>query len=165
MHFQYPLETLARRRARVAQLDFARKARGLLEDSDDALFQPTDRGLVILAAHEEALEAPRRLLQDLFGDEVEVRRPRVRRLPGEPSCEPVMHVRVTARREHAPALVAELRRRGARILEECLRSRVFIVRAEAPLAALLGFPAWLAELSDGLAAASIRLLRYVPSGD
>ena len=162
MYFQYPLEALARRRSHRDQLEFAREARRVLADSDDLMYEPIDRGLAIFAAHEDALEEPRRILHDLYGDFVEVRSPRVRLMPGEPAHEPIMHVRITARRENAPGLLRELRQRGARMLEECTRNRVFIVRAEARLEALLGLPARLDELTDGLAMHSIRLVRYAP---
>ena len=164
MYFQYPLEALARRRASVNQIDFAREARRVLSDTDEVMFEPIDRGLAIFAAHEDALEAPRRILRDKYGDFVEVRSPRVRLMPGEPAHEPIMHVRVEARRDHAFVLLRELRRRGARLLEECMRNRVFIVRAEAPLGSLLGLPATLHELTGGLAMHSIRLVRYAPVG-
>jgi hypothetical protein len=162
MYFQYPLEALARRRATTNQLDFAREARRVLDDSDEVLFEPLDRGLAIFAAHEEALLEPRRILRDMYGDFVELRQPRVRYMPGPPAHEPVMHVRITARREYAAALLLELRQRGARLLEECTRNRVFIVRAEAPMAALLGLPDRLAQLTEQSAMHSIRLVRYVP---
>lgn len=162
MNFQYPLETLARKPAAGSQIDFAREARRVLDDSDDALFEAHDHGLAIFAAHEEALERPMQLLRDLYGDGVEVRRPKVRYLPGEPPHEPIMHVRVAVRRDYADAVVRELRRRGARIVEECLRARIAIVRAEAPLALLLGLPALLDVMTGGNAVPTIRLLRYAP---
>jgi hypothetical protein len=162
MHFQYPLESLARRRAALDQLAFAREAHGMLADSDEVMSQPLSHGLAIFAAHEDALEGTRSILRDLYGDFVQVRQPKVRYMPGMPAHEPIMHVRVSARREHAVVLVAELKRRGARVVEECLRSRVFIVRAEAPLAALLGLPGRLDEMTQGLAQHSIRLVRYAP---
>jgi translation elongation factor EF-G len=86
----------------------------------------------------------------------------VRVIPGEPEQEPVMAVRVTARAEYAAALVGELRRRGARILEECYRGRVFVLRAEAPLALLLGLPASVRAITDGTSDPAIRLVRYAP---
>ena len=162
MYFQYPLEALARKRATMKQLEFARQARRILSDSDEVTFEAIDRGLAIFAAHEDAIEAPKRILQQVYGDDIEVRRPRVRYMPGDPAHEPVMHVRIAARRGDAPGLVRELRRRGARVLEECLRDRLFIVRAEAPLASLLGLPARIEALCDGMASHSIRLVRYAP---
>jgi hypothetical protein len=162
MYFQFPLEALVRRRAAADQLAFAREASGVLGDFDEVRCEPVDRGLTILAAHEVALQEPRRILRDLYGDFVEILQPRVRYVAGEPTQEPVMHVRITTRREHAAALLAELRLRGARMLEECIRSRTFIVRAEAPLARLLGLPARIDEVTEGHAMHSIRLIRYEP---
>lgn len=162
MHFQYPLESLARKRATTHQSDFAQQARSMMADSDEVIFEPLDRGLAIFAAHEAALEEPKRILRHAYGDFVEVRGPRVRYMPGEPAHEPIMHVRISARRQSSHALLWELNRRHARILEECTRSNVFIVRAEAPLAALLGLPARVDAITDGLGTHSIRLLRYAP---
>ena len=110
MYFQYPLESLARKRATADQMDFAREAQRALPDSDEVMFEPLARGLAIFAAHEDALVEPRRVLHDLYGDFVEVRDPRVRYMPGEPAHEPVMHVRITARRAPGNA-VFEARQR------------------------------------------------------
>ena len=159
MYFQYPIESLARRRATADQLAFAREARHVLADSDDVMLEPLDRGLAIFAAHEEALEQARRILRDVYGNLVQVRKPTVRYMPGEPAHQPIMHVRISARSEHALGILAELNHRNARILEECTRSRIFIVRAEAPMAALLGLPARLDEMTQGLANHSISLVR------
>jgi len=160
MYFQYPLETLASKRASVRQIDFAREARRVLADTDEVVFQTLDHGLAILAANEDALEEPHRILREMYGDFVEVRDRRVRYMPGP--HEPIMHVRITARRDNAPAILRKLRNRGARLLEECTRNRVYIVRAEARLATLLGLPARLDEITEGLAMHSVRLIRYAP---
>jgi hypothetical protein len=162
MHYQYPLETLARRRSTTSQIEFAREACRTLSDSDETLFEPYEHGLAIFAANEDALEAPKRLLRELYGDFVELRHPQVRYIPGEPPQEPVMHVRITTRVELSGRVLAELRARGARMLEQCIRGRILIVRAEAPLASLLGLPARLDAITDGTATHAIRLLRYAP---
>ena len=163
MYFQYPIESLARRRATAAnQLAFAREAGRVLPASDDVMFRPLDRGLAIPAAHEDALEKSTRILRDVYGKGVEVRKAKVRYLPGEPAHEPIMHVRISTPCAHALGVIAEIKLRGARILEECTRSRMFIVRAEAPLATLLGLPARLDTLTQGEAMHSIRLVRYSP---
>jgi hypothetical protein len=164
MYYQYPLETVARRKRADSQIDFARQARTALEDTDELLARPLASGLALFAANEDALEEPARVLREIYGDFVEVPSPRVRLIPGNPVQEPVMAVRVTARAEHAGAIVAELRGRGTRMLEECLRGRVFVVRAEAPLALLLGLPAAVRAITEGMGGASIRLVRYAPVG-
>jgi len=162
VYFQYPLEALARKREATSQLEFAREARRALRESDDAAFEPIDRGLAMFAANEEALEEPTRILRELYGDQVEVRRPRGRYLPGHPLHEPIMHVRVTAKREWAGRVLAELRLRGATILEESLRPRDYVVRAEAPLSLLLGLPATLEAITGVETPCAIRLARYEP---
>jgi hypothetical protein len=162
MYFQYPLESLARRRSGGPQKEFARRAKLALSDTDELFSRPLAGGLALFAANEDALEGPARILRDIYGDLVELQPPRVRVIPGEPVQEPVMHVRITARQEHTGGVLAELRRRGVEITEECLRGRQFIVRAEAPLALLLGLPAALDRLTGGSAAHAIRLVRYEP---
>lgn len=162
MYFQYPLETLARRKRAASQLEFAREAKLAMVDSDDLLSKPVAGGLALFAANEDALDAPVRVLRDLYGDFVELRPPKVRVIPGEPVQEPIMNVRIVARLEHAGAILAELRRRGVRVAEECIRGRTFILRAEAPLACLLGLPAAIDGLSGRTADHAIRLVRYAP---
>lgn len=73
-----------------------------------------------------------------------------------------MQVRITTRADYSIGVLAELRARGARIIEQCVRGRVVILRAEAPLARLLGLPARLEAITDASAAQSIRLVRYAP---
>lgn len=160
MYYQYPIESLARRRRADSQLEFARQARLVVPDSDELLSRPVAAGLALYAANEEALREPARILRELYGDFVEVRPPRVRVIPGEPAQEPVMNVRVAARLEHAGRIADELHRRGARVLEQCIRGRTFVIRAEAPLACVLGLPATLDGLTAGSADHSIRLVRY-----
>ena len=162
MLYQYPLESLARRRATTSQLDFAKQARRILADSDDAMFEAHDHGLAIFAANEDALRTPLRVLKETYGDFVDVRRPKVRLVPGDPPQEPIMHVRITTRADYSIGVLAELRARRARIIEQCVRGRVVILRAEAPLARLLGLPARLDAMTDGTAAQCIRLVRYAP---
>lgn len=162
MYYQYPLEILARKRGTLSQIEFAREAKRVLFDTDELLAQPGDRGLAILAANEEALSQPARVLRDVYGDFVELRRPRIRYMRGDPVHEPIMHVRISVRREYIGRVLAELRLRDARILEECHRSRTYIVRAESPLVALLGLPARLDAITGGSADCAIRLIRYAP---
>src|SRR4051812_935015 len=126
MYYQYPLEALARKRGARSQIEFAREARRMFVDTDEVLMYPGDRGLEILAANENVLSRPARALRDVYGDAVQLRRPRVRYIAGDPPREPIMHVRIAARREYAGRVLTELRTRGARIVEECHRPRVFI---------------------------------------
>jgi len=162
MLYQYPLETLARRRATTSQIDFARHARQVLVDTDEAVFEAYEHGLAIFTANEDALAPPVLLLREMYGDFVEVRTPRVRLIPGDPPQEPVMLARITARAEFGTKIRSELKARGARLLELCVRGRVEIFRAEGSLRSLLGLPARLDAITDGTATHVIRLVRYAP---
>jgi hypothetical protein len=160
MYLQYPLEALVRRRGNANQLEFARAAQRAMPRARQAVLHPLDRGLAIFAANEAALEEPKRVLREAYGDLVEMRDPRVRYLPGTPLREPIMQIRITARRAHADALLAELRQRGAQLLDESLLTRVYVLRAEAPLAALLGLPARIDAITAGQGMYWIWLARY-----
>jgi hypothetical protein len=162
MHYQYPIESLARSRAAASQLQFARQARHALFDSDETVFEPHSHGLVILAANEAALEKPARILREIYGGGVELRGAKVRLMPGDPPHEPIAHVRISTRNEFALAVLAELRMRGARVVEQCERPRIFVARAEAPMAALLGLPSRLEEIAGADVVHAIRLLGYRP---
>ena len=162
MYYQLPLEQLARRTDVRSQIDFAREALMLLDESEDVRYEPTPRGLALYGAHEESLSRPATVLAERYGPAVQLRAPRICYLPGRPLQEPVMALKATVRREHLPVLLQELRRREARIDEECLRRWAFIVRARAPLARLLGLGARLASLTDGTAALAMKLSHYAP---
>ena len=162
MYFQYPLETLARVRGARMQAAFAQEAKEVMKDSDDVLSEPLDHGLAIFAANEDALQQPMRILEELYGDGIEVRRPRVRLIEGDPVQQPVMSVRVRTRRTYAAAVLQTLRLRGVKLSEECWRERELIVRGEAPLASLMGLPAELDCISEGSAGHWIRLTHYAP---
>src|SRR4051812_7366350 len=162
MYYQYPLEVLARKRGTASQIEFAREAKRMFADTDELLAQPCDRGLGILAANEKVLSRPARVLADVYGDALELRRPRIRYMPGDPMREPIMHARITAWRQYAGRVLMELRARGLRIVEERHQPRIYMVRAESPLAALLGLPARLDAIAGGSADCAIRLVRYAP---
>ena len=162
MYFQYPLETLARRRRTHSQMEFALEAKRMLRDTDDVLFEPLDRGLAIFATNEDVLQNPVRVLEEIYANGVEVRRPIVRFLPGEPVQQPMMYVRVRARREHAGVVLQGLRFRGVKIVEEALRRREVVVRGEAPLVNLMGLPKELVDLTEGTASHLIHLSHYAP---
>jgi hypothetical protein len=162
MYYQYPIGTFVRKRQARSQLDFALKAKALLRDSDELLLEPARHGLAVFAAHEDALSGCVRTLAEVYADRLEVREPVVRLIPGEPVQQPVMNVRVRARREHAAAVLQELARRDVKIDEQTLQSRELTIRGTAPMADLLGLPGVLAEITGGTATHWIWLARYVP---
>jgi translation elongation factor EF-G len=108
------------------------------------------------------MPSPLRVLGEVYADDLVVRPPVVRLMPGDPVQQPIMYVRIRARREHAGLVMQKLRARGVVIAEETFRAREVIIRGEAPLAHLLGLPAELADLTDGSASHLIRLTHYAP---
>lgn len=117
----------------------------------------------IWALNERALGEGRHVMKLAHRGEINFKAPRVhtylhpqRRI----AMEPTMFVKVNARREHLEAVQQELRRRGARMREVELQGRRAIVRAEARLAALLGFEEAIDSLSARSAQAHTWLVRY-----
>jgi translation elongation factor EF-G len=76
--------------------------------------------------------------------------------------EPLMFVKVNARREYLDPLMQALRARGARMHEVELQGRRVLLRAEARLAMLLGFEAAVLATSRQSAQVHARLVRYEP---
>ena len=117
----------------------------------------------IRALNERALAEGQRAVRSAHGDAVRFGEPRIhtyvdpqRRLP----MEPLMFVKVNARREHLDAVLQDLRGRGARMQEVEVQSRRVIVRAEVRLAALLGFDEAVQALSGRTAQVFAWLVRY-----
>jgi hypothetical protein len=163
MHYQFPLQTLAKARRCESQLKFARHAREqMVKESDEFLLEPMEDGLAIFAASEDALEPPVRVLSEIYGNQIEVAPPNVRFIAGEPMQEPVMAIRVRAKRQHTGAVLGALRMRDVKVVEECVRGREFIVRGSAPLQGVMGLADELAAATDGTAAYWIRLAHYAP---
>ena len=162
MYYQFPLQTLARSNDERPQIDFARQAALVLPESDEIFLEPLEDGLAIFAANEDALAPPRQRLEEVYGKAVEVRPPNVRLIAGEPVQEPVMNVRVRAKRCYITEVLHVLRFRGVKIVEECLRPREFIVRGQAPMRDLMGLPEELAGVTAGTASHWIRLAHYAP---
>lgn len=162
MYYQLPLEQLVRHRLASSQIEFAWEALAILEDSEDARFHPSTRGLALYGAHEGALEPSLAILRDRYGDIVDIRPPRVRCLSGRPIQQPVMALRITVPCTRAQAVRDELQRRDACILEECVRGPALIVHAEAPLRNLMGLGQWLRDTAGREAHHAMRLARYEP---
>lgn len=162
MHYQFPLQALAKGRQCESQLAFARHARSVVKESDEFLLEPMEDGLAIFAANEDALAPPLRLLGEIYGEQIHVAAPSVRLIVGEPMQEPVMSIRVRAKRHHTAAVLGTLWQRQVKVIEECVRGRELIVRGWAPLQDLMGLPDELAAATEGTAALWIRLAHYAP---
>ena len=149
MHENYPLERHCSRRGEPFQFGFARKAMQVLPQDEETAFEPGPRGLLILAETEMALERAAKRLAEVYGDSVRIGPPTVRYRHGARTEEPHMGLRVLCAPEHYEAVRQDLRMRHATILDAEVNRNFGIVRARAPLAALLGYPGKLAQLTCG----------------
>jgi len=160
MRQEYPVEQLARSKRSRFQLAFARMTMRLLPEFKEALLEPSHDGLKILATSEQALTLPGEVIRELHADGVEFEEPQVRLLHGEQPQQPIMWVRVATDRIHTEDVVQSLIRRGAQFDEvDWLLARP-VVRARAPLRALLGYPDELAALTQDSADLRMWLSHY-----
>jgi translation elongation factor EF-G len=160
MYLDLPLEQLVKRRGVAFQFGFATEAKQLLPSAADFAVTASHKGLHVLARDEEGLVHPLLVLREVYGESLELARPRVRLLEGVQLKEPIMHLRISMRVEFRAAVKGALRGRGATLTEEYLRPTYCVLRYEARLADLLGFPAELRRLTGGSARHWIALSHY-----
>ena len=144
----YPVQQLARSRTHAFQLAFAHEAIARLgEPAENLLFEPSYKGLRILGTDELALAEPIGSIRGWYGSDAAIGPPRVRYQLGQLVQEPVMSLVVRAPRQFAVAIKRDLLRRGAAAVNIEMHPTGFIARAQAAQAELLGYPAWLEELT------------------
>jgi hypothetical protein len=160
MKLELPLEQLAKRRGAAFQFAFATEAKELVPESDGFALAASHKGLHVLAENEDALARPLDVLRDVYGASLELAPPRVRLIEGVQVKEPVMHVRISMYADFREPVKSALRRRGATLSEEHVRSTYCVLRHEARLADLLGFPAELSRLTAGTGKHWIVLSHY-----
>jgi hypothetical protein len=160
MHPQLPLEQLVKRRGMAFQFAFATQAKELMPRADDFAATASHKGLHVLAQNEDSLARPVQVLRDAYGSSLVLEPPQVRLIGGVQVREPVMHLRISLHTHLREAVKSALWRRGAVLTEEYARSTCCVLRYEAPLADLLGFPAELSKLSAGKAKHWITLSHY-----
>jgi predicted membrane GTPase involved in stress response len=160
MYPDLPIEQLVRRKGMAFQFAFATEARELLPPRDEFVLNASHKGLRVLAKNEESLAPPLAALRDVYGESLEVEPPKVRLIEGVQVQEPIMHVRISMYADFREAVKRALRKRGATLSEEYVRSTYCVLRWEAPLADLLGLSAELARLSAGTAKHWIALSHY-----
>lgn len=118
----------------------------------------------IHAASESALREARELLRQVHGGRITLGETSVHTFVdarGE-RVEPVMFTRVSAGRDHAVPLLEILKDRGADVQEVELQWDRSVIRAEAPLARLIGSEEAVQELTAGQARFLSWLARYAP---
>ena len=158
---EYPLQQHARQRAAQSQRTFRHRAKAILTSPDDCLLQESVRGLTLLARNEEALAAAALTLRKVFGPSLELTPPQVR-LTGTPPHEPIMNVRANVPASRIEPVKRILHRRGIAVLEESAGGTRCLLRAEAPLARLLGLGADLKGVTLGTSLLWTELAHYAP---
>jgi predicted membrane GTPase involved in stress response len=160
MHLDLPLEQLVKRRGAAFQLAFASEAKALVPSREEFALSASHKGLHVLARNEEALAPPLEVLRDAYGPTLLVEPPKVRLLGGTRPKEPIMHVRVSLYANSRDAVRKALQARGAALSEDYVGATYCVLRCEAPLADLLGFPTELSRLTAGTAKHWIVLSHY-----
>lgn len=160
--YQFPLERICSHSYEPLQLNFARQAIEKLPEREDSRAEATHQGLVLRAETERALERHIEILQDYYGDQIQIGPARVR-YPQTPKLgSPHMAVRVQRTSAHFAAVKADLLARGATILDAEVTAHFGIVRATAPLEKLLGYAKTLHQLTGGSAREVMWLSHYAP---
>lgn len=161
-HAAHPVEQLAASTDPGALGAFVRRAGELLSGNDGIAYEPARDGLLILAQAEDELDDPRRVLRDAFGSGVRFGAPSVRLRYADGWQQPIMGFRVAATAADLPRIESGLAQRGAKIADIERRNDDAVVRGQAPLARLLGYPRALRRLSAGRAHATFWLSHYEP---
>jgi hypothetical protein len=163
MNFDLPIEQIVRRADTRFQLGFANEARERVQPGDGFLLSSSRAGLHVLARNEEELASPLETLRSIYGPALQVGPPTVRLIHGIPVQEPVMHLRIVLETADLPAIKHALKSRRAVIEEEYVRNRRAVLRGEAPLERLIGFPAEVRSLTLDRARCWIVLSHYAPA--
>jgi predicted membrane GTPase involved in stress response len=160
MHLDLPLEQLVKRRGMAFQFAFATEAKELMPRAVDFAATASHKGLHVLAQNEDSLARPVQVLREAYGSSLVLDPPKVRLIEGVQLREPIMHLRISMYADFREAVKKVLRKRGAILTEDYSRSTYCVLRYEAPLADLLGFPAELSQLTSGTAKHWIALSHY-----
>lgn len=161
-HLAHPVEQLAASADPGALTAFVRRAGELLSGKDGIACEPAHDGLLILAQAEDELDEPRRVLRDAFGSGVRFGAPSVRLRYADGWQQPIMGFRVAAAAADLPRIENGLAQRAAEIADIERRDGGAVIRGQAPLASLLGYPRALRRLSAGNAHATFWLSHYEP---
>jgi len=165
MNPQFPIECMCAHRQGRFQLTFARNVAAALPHFEDSSYDVRGRALMVLAETEDALERPVRAIRETYGNQVRIGPPTVRYRQGETLQEPHMSVRVRCALDRFRIVQDDLAERGAVISEAATDPASGVIRATAPLTALLGYSRQLADITAAQADVSMRLSHYAPVPD
>jgi hypothetical protein len=165
MHPELPIEQSLRAADPAVQTELMQEIwHGQPSREEGALLVADPKCLRVLARSEGALRPPVDALLRRFGSALVVEPPTVRYLHGAPVLEPYMMLLLCGPAHHLQPLQRDLAKRRCEIRRLDHHSGLFVLEAEAPLADLLGYNAWLAGRTEGSTDVSMWLSRYVPIG-
>jgi len=162
VHRGYAIECLCSHRRERFQLTFARTVIELLPQAEETAFEPSRKGLTVLAETEMELERPLARLRAVYGEDVRIEPPVVRFQRGEQLEEPHMGLRVLCSPQHFDHVRRDLLLRHAALLDAELNEQFGVVRACAPLTLLVGYPARIRQLTAGRGQLAMWLSHYAP---
>jgi hypothetical protein len=162
MHPECPIEQTLRGRTPQVREALVEEAWRRRPAESSVLYVGDHRGLRILARCEATLALARAELVLRHGDGLVVEPPMVRYVHGSPVLEPWMSVTVTAPLQFWEEVEQDFLDRRGQVGRLTSLTQAFVLKGEAPLADLLGYDDWLAELTHSEGCASAQLSRYVP---
>lgn len=133
MYPDLPIEQLVRRKGIAFQFAFATEAKELVPQREEFMLSASHRGLQVLAKNEDGLATPVEMLREVYGPSLQVEPPKVRLIEGVQVKEPIMHVRISMCADFREVVKNALRRRGATLSEEYVRSTYCILPASPPV--------------------------------
>ena len=143
------------------QLKFAEEASARLESLYGVDPEPTGKALLLHADSELALDAAVVVLRACYGEDLQLGPRRIQQLDNPP-MEPIMDVLVRVPVGLGEMVFRDLHRRGAALRFKNIEAHGCLMRAEAPMAALLGYRAVLSSLTESLADHWITFNRWEP---
>jgi predicted membrane GTPase involved in stress response len=165
MQRDFAIECKCSHRGERFQLAFAQAAMEIVPKDESTAFEPSRNGLTLLAETELSLERPLARLREVYGDALQVDSPLVRYKRGERLEEPYMGLRVLCAPQHFEAIRRDLSTRRANLLDTEVNVRFAVIRAEAPLALLVGYPAKFDSLTQGRGQLAMWLSHFAPVED
>lgn len=159
----YVLEQSFTNAAEAVWPDVVSDVSAWLDDLDGVRCQAAGEELLLYGVSEPMLGAARAVLRAHCGNGLQLGPVRVR-YAGFPQREPVMDLFVNAAVSFGEAIRRELRSRQARILFTTVGETSWLIRAQASMARLLGFPAALRSLAGDRADHWITFNHWWPLG-
>lgn len=158
----FPIEQRVTWPSAGAPLALARDARAWLPVKPETRYEVSEAGLRMLGQSEGDLVEPREILQALYGERVRFAPVQVRLIFAGGWFQPIMGFRIEADAAYLSPVTRALEQRAARVSDIEWRPRRSILRGEAPLSGLIGYPCSLKRLSGGTAHATLWLSHYEP---